>query len=462
MTKSSQQARLSRNLAAMFVSLGAALIAFGPSTRAEAAAWVLQKAYVEDNSEKRSGDCTHNGSAVAPNGDGSATIADTLTPCYGNPAFTLTANVAWDVLPKAVAPNAKINVKMTVKAISGKAGADSRYMSWANMAIGAQHWGDLTFETDFSKATVFSQSTVWTIPFPALGTNFDVQYSMAMGQAGLTFHHVYAYQADATANAPTATPSMPTGTTTTPGANGVANATPAPTVSPPPKSPPSSGGSPTGSTPPPTPNGSATTPTVGSTTITSGASKSCPDNPAAMELQVCHIVAKPGAAIDAPIYLLKSVDLGALNFELDFDPAVVKVVGNPTYGPAVNLTSAYAGYSDKPGRLRLGWAAKSAVPVSGVWGTVHFQVVGAPGSHTPLDLKVTTATSGKGAPENFLIASGDLVVEAPPPAFTALDADRALAMSVGMMPQDLKYDVDKDGQVTANDARLILQQVVAQ
>ena len=39
-----------------------------------------------------------------------------------------------------------------------------------------------------------------------------------------------------------------------------------------------------------------------------------------MELQVCHIDAKPGAAVVVPVYLLKSVDLAALNFELSYDP----------------------------------------------------------------------------------------------------------------------------------------------
>ena len=77
-------------------------------------------------------------------------------------------------------------------------------------------------------------------------------------------------------------------------------------------------------------------------------------------------------------------------------------------------------------------------------------------------MKYTEANGAGGAAEKLLLAPGDLVVETPPPVFTALDAMKALQMSIGLLTPDMKYDLDKDGQVTANDARLILQQVVAQ
>jgi len=192
-----------------------------------------------------------------------------------------------------------------------------------------------------------------------------------------------------------------------------------------------------------------------------------------MELQTCHIVAKPGATVDVPVYLLKSVDLAALNFELSYDPAVIKLAGNPTYGPAMSspiIQPIWAAHSDHPGNLRIGFVSKAGGSASGVILSVPFTVIGPAGSRTTLELKVTTANGANGTAETILIAPGDLVVEAPPPppppspppVFSALDAMKALQMSVGMIPTDMKYDVDKNGQVTANDARLILQQVVAQ
>ena len=184
-----------------------------------------------------------------------------------------------------------------------------------------------------------------------------------------------------------------------------------------------------------------------------------------MELQVCHIDAKPGASVVVPVFLLKSVDLAALNFELSYDPAVIKLASNPTFGPIKILGAIFAVNTNQAGDLRLGFAAKTGVAETGVFLSVPFTVVGPTGSRTALGLKVTSANGGNGAAEKVLVAPGDLVVEAPPPpppVFTALDANRALAMSVGMQAPDLKYDLDKDGQITANDARLILQQVVGQ
>ena len=47
-----------------------------------------------------------------------------------------------------------------------------------------------------------------------------------------------------------------------------------------------------------------------------------------------------------------------------------------------------------------------------------------------------------------------------PPDLTARDAGDALKMSVGLIPVKMSLDMDKDGQVTSTDARLILQKVV--
>lgn len=217
----------------------------------------------------------------------------------------------------------------------------------------------------------------------------------------------------------------------------------------------------------PTPKVTVTMPPTPQATppATPTAAKACPDNPPAMELQICNIVAKPGASVLVPVYLLKSVELAALNFELSYDPAVIKLASNPTFGPLKILGAIFAINTNQAGDLRLGFAAKTGVAESGVFLSVPFTVIGPAGARTALGLKVTSANGGNGAAEKVLVEPGELVVEAPPPpppAFTALDANRALSMSVGMLAPDMKYDLDKDGQITANDARLILQQVVAQ
>ena len=48
----------------------------------------------------------------------------------------------------------------------------------------------------------------------------------------------------------------------------------------------------------------------------------------------------------------------------------------------------------------------------------------------------------------------------PGQTFTALDALKALRMSVGSLPADMTLDLDGDRQITSNDARLILGRIV--
>jgi len=209
-------------------------------------------------------------------------------------------------------------------------------------------------------------------------------------------------------------------------------------------------------TPPPTPP--ATPP------ATPTAAKACPDNPPAMELQTCHIVAKPGAAIDVPIYLLKSTDLANLNLELRYDGAVVKAAGKAKIGPMLNASQElFESNPNQLGLVKVGFAGTAGVAGSGILAYVPFTVVGAAGSHSVLDVKDTAADTASGAVAKLLLAPGDIVVEAPPPpppVFTALDALKALQMSVGLLPPDMAYDLDKSGQITSNDARLILARVV--
>jgi len=190
-------------------------------------------------------------------------------------------------------------------------------------------------------------------------------------------------------------------------------------------------------------------------------------------LQACHVVAKPGATIDVPIYLLKSVDLANLNFEVHYDAAVVKAAGKAKIGSLLNgAKEIFDSNPNQPGTVKIGFAGTGGVAGSGVVATIPFTVVGAAGSHTTLDVKDTSANTASGAVAKLLLAPGDIVVAAPPPpppsppppppahVFTALDALKALQMSVGLLPPDMTYDLDKSGQITSNDARLILARVV--
>ena len=116
-----------------------------------------------------------------------------------------------------------------------------------------------------------------------------------------------------------------------------------------------------------------------------------------------------------------------------------------------------------------------------------FKVVGAVGSSTKLELRDTAANTTANPRPAFALAAGEIVVTAgqepsdgtgpsshnppvtpnPPvdtsdqsKVFTALDALKALQMSVSLLSPDMAYDLDKNGQITSNDARLILGRAV--
>lgn len=220
------------------------------------------------------------------------------------------------------------------------------------------------------------------------------------------------------------------------------------------------------------------------------AAKACPDNAATqLELQVCRHSAAQGATIRVPIYLLKSDNLANLNLELKYDSAVVKPVGKAEKGPLLGSQVLFESNLGQAGVARLGFAGSGGVSGSGILAYVPFTIVGAPGSRTTVAVHDTAANTAADARPSFALVAGEIAVaqapavsegsSAPKPGpntspspsvppkppepvkvFTALDALKALQMSVNLLTPDMAYDLDKNAQITSNDARLILRRVV--
>ena len=213
--------------------------------------------------------------------------------------------------------------------------------------------------------------------------------------------------------------------------------------------------------------------------------KPCPDTAAAQtELQACRITANAGATVQVPVYLNKASDLANLNFDLSYDGAVAKASGKAMKGALLGSQVLFESNLSQVGAAHIGFAGTTGVTGSGVIAYVPFTIGGAPGSHTSLELKDTAANTSTSGRPAIALAAGEIVVAgaappppnppqpavttptppAPPPppekTFTALDALKALQMSVGLLAPDMAYDLDKNGQITSNDARLILSRVV--
>jgi len=190
-----------------------------------------------------------------------------------------------------------------------------------------------------------------------------------------------------------------------------------------------------------------------------------------------------------------------LNFELLYDPKVLEVAGEVQRGSVLGFgVSAAPGKSSprfeanvqSPGRIRIGFASAEGVAGSGDVASIPFKVIGQPGAETALTLKVVKCDEADGKPLALGATDGRITVPSPqrpatvPPStpfvqldgegrlgknadgtlkgdadgdfrLTAKDAEKALKISVGKLPDDANLDVDASRVVDSSDAAIILQ-----
>jgi hypothetical protein len=241
----------------------------------------------------------------------------------------------------------------------------------------------------------------------------------------------------------------------------------------------------------------------------------CPTNVSSQTVQVCSVTARPGETVNIPVWLIAGRDLANVNVNLSYDASVAQASGKATKGGQLGQ-ALFESNLAQSGLARFGFAGSLGISGNGQVATIPFKVTGKPGQRTPLTLRITTANSASGAQAQVAALSGELVVVGdagsgatgttgttgtqgttgktgttgttgtqgttgntgatgtkgttgttgtgssglPSGKFSAMDAMAALKMSVGLLPLDMKYDVDKNGQVTSGDARLILMNVV--
>jgi hypothetical protein len=183
-----------------------------------------------------------------------------------------------------------------------------------------------------------------------------------------------------------------------------------------------------------------------------------------------------GATRWIPIEIRNPSNVSSLNLQVEFDANVVQVQGKPRIGPAAGQRLFETNFSE-PGRVRLGWAGPVGIPQDGVVAEIPVTAVGQPGARTSIQLLVTDANGADGQALSAQAQSGSVTILAPTPPtdevgqpvtpvvpptkpWTTADALQALQMSVKLLTEDNRLDLDKDGQVTSNDARLILQQAL--
>ena len=186
-----------------------------------------------------------------------------------------------------------------------------------------------------------------------------------------------------------------------------------------------------------------------------------------LTVQAGNASGNAGQVVDVPISIFQSSGISNVNVVVEFDPLTAKVNAKPTAGSLLSNRLFEANHSEA-GAVRVGFAGAVGLKQDGVVATIPFALIGKAGSSSPLKITVTSANSEQDQALKAKTVDGLLTIlgpkpeDKPPevPVLTALDALQALKMSVKLLPENLKADIDTDGRVTSNDARLILKKVV--
>ena len=170
----------------------------------------------------------------------------------------------------------------------------------------------------------------------------------------------------------------------------------------------------------------------------------------------------PGGAVQVPIMLDNAQNVGSLGFQLSYDPAVVQVVNVPK--GALLAPASFTSNTQQPGLIIFGFATTQAVSGDGSAAIVEFKAVGAQGSSSALTLSQVEATDASGASVSVEMFGGQVTIGQLSQGdingdnkVSALDALRALRMYVQLEAENLILDMNGNGRVTPEDARLILE-----
>jgi len=226
------------------------------------------------------------------------------------------------------------------------------------------------------------------------------------------------------------------------------------------------GGSPATTATPttPVPDNTPATPAPGTT-----AGGTEPANVTGFTIQAGRREGKPGEIVNIPVYLLNPDGVANLNVMVSYAPTVAQAEGKIGRGNVIG-NSLFEANPAEPGQARIGLAGSKPLSDSGILAQIPFKITGKPGDLAELQVTVTIANRVDGSSVRADTITGAILVldetggvpgdSDGDKTITAGDALAALRMSVRLLPEKKSSDVDGDGKVTSNDARIILQKVV--
>lgn len=200
-----------------------------------------------------------------------------------------------------------------------------------------------------------------------------------------------------------------------------------------------------------------------------GAGASVPSSPSSVATITFESRTTPmGSTVQIPITLQGVAgNIGNMDLTLQYDPAVLEakeVMNGPLTQSAIFDSNIVAG------DIKVSLASNQGFGGDGVIAYVKFNVIGAVGSSSPLKISRVSANNADDLQSVTISAKDGLfkVISATEGSgdadgdgtYSAMDALAALQMSVGKMDKQSFMDMNKDGEITSLDARMILQLAV--
>ncbi|MBX3417168.1 MAG: hypothetical protein KF851_06160 [Pirellulaceae bacterium] len=172
-----------------------------------------------------------------------------------------------------------------------------------------------------------------------------------------------------------------------------------------------------------------------------------------------------GENVLVPIEVLGGKGLGNLNVVIEYDSKVAQVSQKSKAGEIL-AGKLFESNPQDSGVFRFGFAGNEGLAGDGVLTMLPITAIGKPGEKSQLTVTVTAANDSDGQALESTVISGEIEIVSTGGAgsgdvnddglVNALDALAALRMSVKLIRENMAADMDQDGIVTSNDARLIM------
>ncbi|HQL73719.1 MAG TPA: dockerin type I repeat-containing protein, partial [Phycisphaerae bacterium] len=349
------------------------------------------------------------------------------------------ARLDWDPLPGILVPGQGIAARAKVEGSNHSLPVGGVYISGFGHDIlrqnGRGESRSSLKDTTVGKGTKAGETNTITVTagFSAMGASHVLQYTYVWKEGK-----------------PPATPGLTTPGPATPGPTTPGPTTPGPTTPGP--------TTPGPTTPGPTTPGPTTPPGPG-------------PEPAAvsqMTLQAGVRKVPAGQTVTVPVWLINAAAAN-MNFNVHYDRSVATPASPAIKGNLLDKAM-FEANTGEAGIVRVGLAQGKDLSGTGTVTQIPFKAVGQPGDKTALRLEVIKAANAQAANAPVGVIHGEILIVGPDGevpgddngdgVLSAGDALSALKMSVKLIPSKTCMDMDKDGQVTSNDAMLILQKVV--